>query len=116
MTASDLQPETMSDLFYGSKERVKFGWQGYATHIERAIQLAELPKAELIAYGWVIMSNSPFAVACAEPPQGCFSPEVIVNAVIASGQASVSNTKFRGRERSACASPTVERCPMMSGR
>ena len=75
-----------------------FGWPGYAAHVERAIQLAELLKAELIAHGWVIMNDSPLAVVCAEPPQGCLSPEVIVKAVVASGQAWVSSTKFRGRD------------------
>lgn len=75
-----------------------FGWQGYAAHIERAIQLAELLKAELIAREWAVVNDSPLAVVCAEPPQGCSSPGVIANAVVASGQAWVSTTKFRNRD------------------
>jgi glutamate/tyrosine decarboxylase-like PLP-dependent enzyme len=75
-----------------------FGWQGYAAHIERAIQMAELLKTELIARGWAVVNDSPLAVVCAEPPHGCLPPDVIARAVVTSGQAWVSSARFRSRD------------------
>jgi glutamate/tyrosine decarboxylase-like PLP-dependent enzyme len=74
------------------------GWRGYAAHVERSVQLAELLKTELLACGWNVVNQSPVAVVCAEPPSGSASPRQIVRQVMESGTAWVSTTVFRGRD------------------
>ena len=74
------------------------GWRGYAAHVERSVQLAELLKTELQACGWTVVNQSPVAVVCAEPPPGSASPRQIVRQVVESGAAWVSTTVFRGRD------------------
>lgn len=72
------------------------GWRGYATHIERSIQLAELLKTELQSRGWTVVNDSPLAVVCAQPPHGFAPPREIVRQVLESGTAWISTTNFCG--------------------
>ena len=74
------------------------GWRGYAAHIERSVQLAELLKTELRAHEWRVVNDSPLAVVCAEPPPGSAPPREIVRQVVESGTAWVSATVFRERD------------------
>jgi glutamate/tyrosine decarboxylase-like PLP-dependent enzyme len=74
------------------------GWDGYAGHVEHAVELAAMLGAELVARNWRILNQSPLAVLCLEPPPG--SPDVrsIVGRVLASGRAWVSVATFQGRD------------------
>ena len=74
------------------------GWDGYADHVERTVQLAELLKRELTGSGWTVANNSPLGVVCADPPEGSPSPSSIAHTLVASGAAWVSSTSFRGRD------------------
>jgi glutamate/tyrosine decarboxylase-like PLP-dependent enzyme len=73
------------------------GWEGYARHVEHAIEIAALLKAELRARGWTIANDSPVAVVCAEPPPGSPVIKTIVERVLASGKAWVSAASFETR-------------------
>ena len=79
------------------------GWDGYARHVEHAIELAALLEAKLTARGWAIANDSPVAVVCAEPPPGSPDIETIVRRVLASGRAWISAAKFETR-------PVVRAC------
>lgn len=74
------------------------GWDGYASHVEHAIALAEHLKAQLSARGWRIANESALAVVCAEPPDGYPAVRSIVRDVVASGHAWISTTTFGGRD------------------
>jgi glutamate/tyrosine decarboxylase-like PLP-dependent enzyme len=73
------------------------GWAGHARHVERAVALAGMIEAGLLARGWSIANRSPLAVVCAEPPPGSASPRTIVDRLLASGEAWVSVAEFGGR-------------------
>jgi len=73
------------------------GWEGYAQHVERAIDLAAALAARLTASGWSVVNRSSLAVVCAEPPPGAASIREIVARVLASGRAWVSVAQFEGR-------------------
>ncbi len=73
------------------------GWGGHARHVERAVALAAMIEAGLLARGWSIANRSPLAVVCAEPPAGSADPRTIVGRVLASGVAWVSAAEFEGR-------------------
>lgn len=79
------------------------GWDGYSRHVEHAIEMAALLKAELGARGWVIANDSPAAVVCAEPPPGSPDIATIVRRVLASGRAWISAATFETR-------PVVRAC------
>jgi glutamate/tyrosine decarboxylase-like PLP-dependent enzyme len=79
------------------------GWDGYARHVEHAIELAALLKAELRARSWTIAKDSPVAVVCAVPPPGSAAIKTIVERVLASGSAWISATTFESR-------PVVRAC------
>jgi aromatic-L-amino-acid decarboxylase len=79
------------------------GWDGYARHVEHAIELAALLEAELRARGWTIANESPVAVICAEPPPGSPDIQTIVRRVLASGRAWISAATFETR-------PVVRAC------
>jgi len=79
------------------------GWDGYARHVEHAVEMAALLKAELRARGWTIANDSPVAVVCAEPPTGSSDIPAIVQRVLASGKAWVSAATFETR-------PVVRAC------
>jgi glutamate/tyrosine decarboxylase-like PLP-dependent enzyme len=72
------------------------GWSGYATHVERAVELAALLKAQLMAEGWSIVNDSPLAVVCFRPAQGSGQVKSIVNRVLATGRAWVAAAMFEG--------------------
>jgi glutamate/tyrosine decarboxylase-like PLP-dependent enzyme len=74
------------------------GWEGYARHVERAIELAALLKEMLLARGWTIANQSALAVLCVEPPPGAADARAIVGRVLASGRAWVSVADFEGRQ------------------
>jgi len=79
------------------------GWDGYAQHVEHAIELATRLKSELRARGWTIANDSPVAVVCAEPPPGSPDIQTIVRRVLASGRAWISAATFETR-------PVVRAC------
>ena len=73
------------------------GWEGYAKHVEHAIEIAALLKRELRMRGWTIANDSPVAVVCAEPPPGSAGIAAIVSHVLTSGTAWISATTLEGR-------------------
>ncbi len=73
------------------------GWQGYAAHVERSLELADMLRRELTANGWTIANQSPLAVLCAEPPPDFPDVRSIARRVVESGRAWVSSTQFLGR-------------------
>ena len=74
------------------------GWQGYAAHVERAVEVIEHVKARLLAHGWTAANDSPLAVLCAVPPPGHPGVGEIVRRVRASGRAWAASATFEGRE------------------
>jgi glutamate/tyrosine decarboxylase-like PLP-dependent enzyme len=74
------------------------GWQGHGDHVERSVALADLLARTLVARGWEIPNGSQFAVVCAIPPEGFPPVRDIARAVVASGRAWVSSSKFKGRD------------------
>ncbi len=72
------------------------GWGGYARHVEGAIELAALLKAEMGKRGWAVANASPLAVVCLVPPAG--SPEAVVAEVVKSGLAWVSVASHEGQK------------------
>ncbi len=74
------------------------GWSGYADHVERAIDLAELLATEMTRLGWRVANDTSLAVLCLEPPAGYPDPVQVAAAVVASGQAWVTSTRFGGRD------------------
>jgi glutamate/tyrosine decarboxylase-like PLP-dependent enzyme len=73
------------------------GWDGYAQHVERAVELAALLANALAARGWSVANRSPLAVLCLEPPCGSADVRTIVSRVLESGSAWVSVAEFEGR-------------------
>lgn len=74
------------------------GWEGYAQHIARSIQLSALIATELTARGWSIVNESPLAVLCVKPPQGSGDIRSIVARVLASGRVWVAAATLEGSE------------------
>ena len=74
------------------------GWQGFAEHVERAIQLAGLLEAELTGRGWRVANSSVMAVLCLDPPPGSHPAATVARAVVASNLAWVSTASFQGRD------------------
>jgi glutamate/tyrosine decarboxylase-like PLP-dependent enzyme len=74
------------------------GWQGYAAHVERAVQVTECAKARLAGRGWSIANDSRLAVLCVLPPPGFRPVREIVRTVLASGKAWVAVAKLEGRD------------------
>jgi glutamate/tyrosine decarboxylase-like PLP-dependent enzyme len=74
------------------------GWQGYAEHVERSVNLIDLLRTELVAKGWRIANKARLAVLCLEPAAGRGDVRTIVRAVLESGQAWVSVATFEGRQ------------------
>jgi aromatic-L-amino-acid decarboxylase len=74
------------------------GWEGYATHVERAIGLMAILKEELEKRGWAIANDSPLALLCvaARPEFGEMRP--LVSRIVTSGRAWVAAAKFEGRD------------------
>jgi aromatic-L-amino-acid decarboxylase len=74
------------------------GWDGYAAHVEHAVELTALLRRQLEARGWRIVNDSPLAVLCIEPPPRSADVRAISARVLASGRAWVSVTTFQGRD------------------
>jgi glutamate/tyrosine decarboxylase-like PLP-dependent enzyme len=74
------------------------GWSGYAEHVERSIDLAELLKKNLVRKGWSIVNSSPMAVLCIKPPPGVGDVRSIVSRVVASGRAWIAVASFEGSD------------------
>lgn len=74
------------------------GWQGYAAHVERAVEVIERVKARLLAHGWSVANDSRLAVLCAVPPPGHPGVGDIVRRLRASGRAWAACATFEGRE------------------
>jgi glutamate/tyrosine decarboxylase-like PLP-dependent enzyme len=74
------------------------GWQGYAAHVERAVAVIALVKAQLLARGWTAVNDSQLAVLCVVPPPGYPEVREIVRRVRASGRVWVAATRFAERD------------------
>jgi glutamate/tyrosine decarboxylase-like PLP-dependent enzyme len=74
------------------------GWDGYAAHVERAVDLIATLKAELAARGWTVINQSEMAVLCVTPPAGFLPAAEIARAVVATRQGWVASTRFQGRD------------------
>jgi aromatic-L-amino-acid/L-tryptophan decarboxylase len=74
------------------------GWRGHAEHVERTTELADLAKRRLLALGWEVVNQSRLGVVCAIPPAGFLPVRDIARAVVASGKAWISSTRFKGRD------------------
>ena len=83
------------------------GWDGYASYLERSVELAATLAAMLCARGWSVINRSGLAVLCVRPPAGSVPVAAICAAVVGSGQAWVSPVAFEGE--------TVVRICMTSG-
>ncbi len=73
------------------------GWDGYAQHVERAVELTNALGRAMAARGWTIANDSSMAVLCLEPPPGSADIKTIVGRVLASGEAWISVADFEGR-------------------
>jgi aromatic-L-amino-acid/L-tryptophan decarboxylase len=111
--ATDFMPSTVSALdpylnsaqwsrrFMGLKLFLSLaaaGWDGYAAHVERAVDVIAVVRARLLAAGWSVRNDSPLAVLCVVPPPGFPASREIVRRVLASGRAWVGATTFAGQE------------------
>lgn len=74
------------------------GWEGYAAHVERAVEMIGEVKKGLIARGWSIDNDSRLAVLCASPPPGSAPVRDIVRRLLATGKAWAAVAKFEGRD------------------
>jgi glutamate/tyrosine decarboxylase-like PLP-dependent enzyme len=74
------------------------GWDGYATHVERASELIFGIGRQLAARGWSIANDSQLAVLCIVPPDGAAPIREIVRRVLDSGRAWAAATSYEGRE------------------
>ena len=79
-------------LFFGLAAA---GWQGYANHVERTLNLANQLRERLVAKGWRVRNQSLLGVLCIDAPSHT-TAEDIVRLVLASGQAWVSVASFEG--------------------
>jgi glutamate/tyrosine decarboxylase-like PLP-dependent enzyme len=74
------------------------GWDGYAAHVERAIELAQLLARSMMSLGWSIINDPALAVVCMEPPSGSRPVRRIVRDILDSGGAWISIANFAGRD------------------
>jgi glutamate/tyrosine decarboxylase-like PLP-dependent enzyme len=74
------------------------GWEGYAAHIERAVQLIGHVRDRLIERGWSVINDSELAVLCVTPPEGSPPVREIARRVLASHHAWVAATHLGGRD------------------
>ncbi len=111
--ATDFMPSTVSALdpylnsaqwsrrFMGLKLFLSLaaaGWNGYAAHVERAVDVIGMVEARLVTTGWSVRNDSQLAVLCVVPPPGFPPIREIVRRVLASGRAWVAATTFAGQE------------------
>jgi glutamate/tyrosine decarboxylase-like PLP-dependent enzyme len=74
------------------------GWDGYAAHVERAVEVIAIVKERLVTRGWQALNDSQLAVLCVAPPPGFPAIREVVRRVLASGRAWVAVTTFAGQE------------------
>jgi glutamate/tyrosine decarboxylase-like PLP-dependent enzyme len=74
------------------------GWDGYAAHVERAVEVISIVKERLLARSWRALNDSQLAVLCVAPPPGFPPIREVVRRVLASGRAWVAVTTFAGQE------------------
>jgi len=74
------------------------GWEGYACHVERSVELVAMLASELAARGWTISNASPLAVLAVEPPAGSSDVRTVAGRVLGSGRAWVAAAAFEGRD------------------
>jgi glutamate/tyrosine decarboxylase-like PLP-dependent enzyme len=74
------------------------GWDGYAQHVERSVDLIDSLRAILAERQWRIANASPLAVLCVEPPPGAPDARTIGTRVLASGRAWIAVAKYEGRD------------------
>ena len=74
------------------------GWEGIAEHLKQTVALMARLRSELVADGWRIVSDSPMAVLCAEPPAGCPGARSIADEIVTSGKAWLTTARFEGRK------------------
>ena len=74
------------------------GWEGYAQHVERAVDLIACLRQMLLERQWRIANDSPLAVLCVEPPSGAADVRTIAGRVLGSGRAWVGVAKYEGRD------------------
>jgi glutamate/tyrosine decarboxylase-like PLP-dependent enzyme len=72
------------------------GWRGYAKHIERSIELADLIRDRLKSSRWTHVNRSPMAVVCVVPPAGAPTASAIARTVVDSGATWISAAEFEG--------------------
>lgn len=72
------------------------GWQGYAEHVERAVDLLRRVGAAMSAEGWQVANDCRAGVLCLKPPAGAHPPVEIVQRIVASGCAWISVAKLEG--------------------
>jgi glutamate/tyrosine decarboxylase-like PLP-dependent enzyme len=73
------------------------GWAGYATHLEKSIELIRRLAESLSIRGWTIHNEPLLGVLCFAPPMRG-DVRAIVGRVLSSGRAWVSVASFEGRE------------------
>src|SRR4029077_4879111 len=61
------------------------GWEGYATHVERAAAVTAAVRERLVARGWQVANDSQLAVLCVTPPPGFAPIRELVKRVLGSG-------------------------------
>jgi glutamate/tyrosine decarboxylase-like PLP-dependent enzyme len=74
------------------------GWEAYATHVERSVDLVAVLRASLAERGWTIINDSLLAVLCVLPPAGSADVTTIAARVLATGHAWVAAASFEGRK------------------
>jgi len=74
------------------------GWDGYAQHVERSVDLIAALRELLIAREWRVANDSPLALLCVEPPLGAPDARTVGSRVLASGRAWVAVAKYEGRD------------------
>ncbi|HEU5480821.1 MAG TPA: pyridoxal-dependent decarboxylase, partial [Candidatus Tumulicola sp.] len=74
------------------------GWDGYAQHVERSVDLIDYLRGLLVERGWRIANDSPLGLLCIEPPPDSPDARTIGGRVLASGRAWIAVAKYEGRD------------------
>lgn len=72
------------------------GWSGYARHVERTLDLANILAEKLKGLGWDILNPQALGVVCITPPAPHSNIKKIVNDIVSSGEAWVAFAVFEG--------------------
>jgi glutamate/tyrosine decarboxylase-like PLP-dependent enzyme len=74
------------------------GWQGFAAHVERAVEVIAEVKGRLQGHGWTVVNDSSLAVLCVVPPPHGAGVRETVARTLESGRAWVARSIFEGQE------------------